>query len=165
MNETATTDTFFDYVFVDNEYIKIFKTDLAIYIYTVLIVFAITVTLFRSMLFFNVAMRSSRNLHKSIFHALLEAPMRFFDTNPSGRVLNRFSKDIGAVDEILPRVLIEAIQVTMVMIGILVNIIVSNWQNVIAIAILGTVFIIIRNWYIATAKDVKRLEGIGRFRQ
>lgn len=38
--------------------------------------------------------------------------MRFFDTNPSGRILNRFSKDMGAIDEVLPRGMMDAIQVT-----------------------------------------------------
>lgn len=37
--------------------------------------------------------------------------MRFFNTNCSGRVLNRFSKDMGAIDEKLPYVLIDTIQV------------------------------------------------------
>lgn len=36
--------------------------------------------------------------------------MRFFDINPSGRILNRFSKDIGSIDDIFPKALVEAIQ-------------------------------------------------------
>lgn len=32
-----------------------------------------------------------------MFNGVVSAKMRFFDTNPSGRILNRFSKDIGQV--------------------------------------------------------------------
>lgn len=37
--------------------------------------------------------------------------MRFFNVNPSGRILNRFSKDIGAVDETLPSTITDFVQV------------------------------------------------------
>lgn len=37
--------------------------------------------------------------------------MRFFDTNPSGRIMNRFSKDMGAIDEFLPKALLDSSQV------------------------------------------------------
>lgn len=37
--------------------------------------------------------------------------MRFFDTNPSGRILNRFSKDLGAIDEAFPKALFNSLQV------------------------------------------------------
>lgn len=57
-------------------------------------------------------MRSSKKLHNKMFASLLNAPMRFFDTNPSGRILNRFSKDMGAIDELLPKAMIEATQVS-----------------------------------------------------
>lgn len=46
-----------------------------------------------------------------MFSNILAATMRFFDTNPSGRILNRFSKDMGIVDEILPRMYLDSIQV------------------------------------------------------
>lgn len=44
-------------------------------------------------------MRASKVLHNKMFSSILGATMRFFDTNPSGRILNRFSKDMGAIDE------------------------------------------------------------------
>lgn len=57
-------------------------------------------------------MRSSIKLHNQMFSNILAATMRFFDTNPSGRILNRFSKDMGVVDEILPRMYLDSIQVS-----------------------------------------------------
>lgn len=88
-----------------------FDTYTAIYIYTGLIVGLIGFTIFRSFLFFRCASNSSKNLHAKMFSCLLKTPMRFFDTNASGRILNRFSKDTGAMDETLPRILSEAVQV------------------------------------------------------
>ncbi|KAJ8979912.1 hypothetical protein NQ317_005348 [Molorchus minor] len=148
-----TTNNIFDKVQVNDKLYSIFKTEIAMYIYGALIIAAIVITLARSLVFFNLAMRSSTNLHSKMFNALLKAPMRFFDTNPSGRVLNRFSKDMGAIDEILPRI-------TLVMIGILINVGISNPYVIIAMVVLGAVFIKLRNWYIQTAKDIKHLEGI-----
>lgn len=37
--------------------------------------------------------------------------MSFFHSNPSGRVLNRFSKDMGSVDELLPQAMLDCVQV------------------------------------------------------
>lgn len=56
-------------------------------------------------------MRSSIKLHNKMFSNIMATTMRFFDTNPSGRILNRFSRDIGVIDEELPRMYLEAIQV------------------------------------------------------
>lgn len=37
-------------------------------------------------------MKASRNLHNTMFQGVTRARMYFFHTNPSGRILNRFSK-------------------------------------------------------------------------
>ncbi|KAJ3066908.1 hypothetical protein HDU99_003698, partial [Rhizoclosmatium hyalinum] len=45
------------------------------------------------------AIRASRSLHESLLASVLGAPLRFFETTPLGRILNRFSKDISTIDE------------------------------------------------------------------
>lgn len=50
---------------------------------------------FRALGFYVVCIRASENIYNSMFNGIISTKMRFFDTNPSGRILNRFSKDIG----------------------------------------------------------------------
>lgn len=45
---------------------------------------------------------SSLELHNLIFSRVIKSPMHFFDMTPVGRILNRFSKDIDTIDNVLP---------------------------------------------------------------
>ena len=90
----------------------------------------------RLSLFFYIALRASRQLHNRMLAAVLRSPLRFFDTNPlggwgyclarygnrfavnavpslptAGRVLNRFSRDVGFLDDLLPYRFGEYLQV------------------------------------------------------
>ena len=42
--------------------------------------------------------RSARNLHNTMFGCVLETPLTFFETNPLGRILNRFASDLDSAN-------------------------------------------------------------------
>ncbi|KAI4497628.1 hypothetical protein M0802_007168 [Mischocyttarus mexicanus] len=131
----------------------------ALWIYGAFIIVSIVMTSMRNLLFYKACMTASKNLHNMMFSCLLKAPILFFNTNPFGRILNRFSKDIGAVDEILPRTMIESIQIFTVMAGILAQVIIINWWSIVPMIVMGFLCWEIRNIYLATAQNLKRLEG------
>nr|XP_049698223.1 ATP-binding cassette sub-family C member 4 isoform X1 [Helicoverpa armigera] len=133
-----------------------------LYVYSALIVCCIFFITARAFMFFKVCMTASRNLHNDMFHSMLRGVMRFFDTNSSGRILNRFSKDIGALDELLPRFLLECIQIYLVMFSILaLNAAALIW-TLLPTTIILLLFYTILQIYLKSAQGIKRLEGTTR---
>ncbi|CAK1548503.1 unnamed protein product [Leptosia nina] len=133
-----------------------------IYIYTCMVVALVVVSLLRSFLFFSMAMRASTKLHNNMFSSITRAPMRFFHTNPSGRILNRFSKDMGAVDEVLPSALLDVLQIGLSLIGIVIVVAIVNFWLLIPTLAIGFIFYGLRIFYIASSRSIKRLEGVTR---
>lgn len=58
----------------------------------------VSVTLGNSYWFIISSLSAAKRLHDGMLRAILRAPMIFFHTNPTGRIINRFSRDIGDVD-------------------------------------------------------------------
>ncbi|KAF0694543.1 Aste57867_14583 [Aphanomyces stellatus] len=74
-------------------------------VYTALALSGIVMTVIRTYTILMSCLRASRLLFEAMTSSLLRAPMRFFDTNPLGRLLNRFSNDMNTVDTQLPMLL------------------------------------------------------------
>ncbi|CAD7092877.1 unnamed protein product [Hermetia illucens] len=138
------------------------RDSIDIAIFTALILGTIIVSLSRSILVFKVAMRASKNLHDAMYRGISQATMFFFNTNPAGRILNRFSKDMGQVDEVLPSILIDMIQVFFTLIGILVVISVVNVWFLIPAAFIVIIFYFLRGFYLKTSRNVTRMEAVSR---
>ena len=132
------------------------------YIYTAIVVGLFCIGITRSLAFYKVCILCSQRLHDMAFNALIRTGMRFFDTNPSGRILNRFSKDMGTIDELLPKAVLDAGQICMMMFGSLIVSCIVNPLFLIPIVFLGAVFYWIRKVYLKTSKNIKRLEGMTR---
>ncbi|XP_041806324.1 ATP-binding cassette sub-family C member 4-like [Chelmon rostratus] len=136
--------------------------DLYLGVYAGLTATSVVFGFLRSLLFFNVLVSSAQTLHNSMFNAILRTPVRFFDVNPIGRILNRFSKDIGYLDSLLPWTFVDFIQVFLQVIGVIaVAAVIIPWI-LIPVAPLLAVFLFLRCYFLQTSRDIKRLESTTR---
>ena len=121
-----------------------------------------TFAIIRACGFFLVSLRCSERLHDKMVVAILQARVLFFDSNPVGRILNRFSKDIGYLDEVLPNTFLKAIQhVLVVLASILIPIVTNAWL-VFATVPFAVLILYIANYYLKTSRELRRLESICR---
>ena len=70
--------------------------------YTSLALAAVTLTFVKSVSIAICCLTGAKVLHVRMLRRIIQAPMRFFDTTPIGRVLNRMSSDTAAIDSNLP---------------------------------------------------------------
>ncbi|KAM7177934.1 ATP-binding cassette sub-family C member 4 isoform 3-T3 [Macrochelys suwanniensis] len=138
--------------------------DLSLYlgIYAGLTVATVLFGIVRSLLVFTVLVNAGQTLHNKMFQSLLKAPVLFFDRNPIGRILNRFSKDIGHLDDLLPLTILDFIQTLLQIFGVVaVAVAVIPWI-LIPLVPLCILFIFLRRYFLDTARDIKRLESTTR---
>lgn len=140
-----------------------FSRETSIYIYSVITIATIVVTFIRSISFFAMCMRASRNLHNNMFDSITRATMRFFNTNTSGRILNRFSKDMGQIDELLPACMIDVLQIGLALFGIICIVGVVSPMLMIPTGVIAICFYLLRIFYLHTSRSVKRLEGVSKY--
>ena len=63
------------------------------YIYLGLVLGTVVLAVVRARSFFIFILRAASALHGRMFKSVVYSPLRFFESNPSGRILNRFAKE------------------------------------------------------------------------
>ena len=48
-----------------------------------------------------VLLNANKNMHNKMLESILKAPIKYYDQTPSGRIINKFSNDIGLMDTAL----------------------------------------------------------------
>ncbi|ULT79399.1 hypothetical protein L5515_016086 [Caenorhabditis briggsae] len=106
--------------------------------------------------------RASRLLHGGLLHNMMRSPMAFFDVTPLGRILNRFGKDIEAVDQTLPHSIRAMVMTIFNVISTVVVIIWATPWAGIAFFVLGLIYFVVLRFYVSTSRQLKRLESASR---
>jgi ATP-binding cassette subfamily C (CFTR/MRP) protein 1 len=107
-----------------------------------------------------VSVRASASLHRALLKSLLRAPLSFFHTTPQGRILNRFSNDMGTVDEQIFDTLGDCFrQVFKLVITIVVIMLSSPWF-LLCVPFLMWLYYRIQAYYIPCSRELKRLETV-----
>ena len=131
-------------------------------IYGYLVGAAIVLAFIRAHGFLLASLRCSERLHDNMVVAVLQAPVLFFDSNPVGRIMNRFSKDVGCMDEVLTKAFLTSLQlVLLIFASILVPIVTNPWILFVVIPLVVLV-IHISKYYLTTSRELKRMESTCR---
>lgn len=114
------------------------------------------------MAFVKMVMRSSRYLHSTMLFSILRSTMQFFESTPTGRIINRFSKDIEAVENMIPasyRMLLRCLfQVLIVIIMISIS---TPWFLVPLVPI-AIIYIFVQRYYVAAMRQLRRLNSVSK---
>ncbi|WZZ71707.1 hypothetical protein YC2023_083077 [Brassica napus] len=141
---------------------KSYSPGFYIIVYALLGFGQVAVTFTNSFWLITSSLRAAKKLHDAMLNSIMRAPMLFFHTNPTGRVINRFSKDIGDIDRNVAN---------------LMNMFMNQlWQLLSTFALIGTVstislwaimpllilFYAAYLYYQNTSREVKRLDSVTR---
>ncbi|KAF7586657.1 hypothetical protein BBP40_008526 [Aspergillus hancockii] len=128
-------------------------------VYVGLSAVACVVGTLRQLVLSYASVKSSRQLFNDLLAVVLRAPMRWLDTVPLGRILNRFTSDVYTVDWRLSFDLGHFVYKVLELAGIMVaGFLVS--PLLLAFSILLLLFCLyLSNWYLVGARELKRLES------
>ncbi|CAN7994936.1 unnamed protein product, partial [Ixodes hexagonus] len=121
------------------------------------------------------SLKGAMLLHNGLLANILRSPMAFFDTTPLGRVVNRFSKasckamcsrqkcgDVDTMDIAIPMTVRAWLMCVLQVISTLLIISIST-PIFMAVALpIGVLYYFIQLFYIATSRQLKRLESVTR---
>ncbi|XP_057665340.1 ATP-binding cassette sub-family C member 4-like isoform X1 [Diorhabda carinulata] len=108
------------------------------------------------------ALRASFKLHKKMSRSVVNAFMSFFDKHLMGNIINRFSKDLLTMDEVIPLNIYEIFRQTLAILGILYLIISVNTLFIIPSIFLLIKLYFIQRFYLPTGRGTKRLDAATR---
>lgn len=131
-------------------------------VYFLIGLIALIVTSARSLILFTGSIRASRRLHEQLLNRILRAKVRFFDSTPLGRIVNRFSSDMGTVDQDISPLLsflVYSIVATLCVV-ILISTVIPGF--IIPGIVIAAMYWFIGVYYLATSRDMKRLNSVSR---
>ncbi|PGH04299.1 hypothetical protein AJ79_07146 [Helicocarpus griseus UAMH5409] len=131
-------------------------------VYALLALSYVLITLMREIVLFGGSLHASWKIHQRLLTAVTHAKFKFFDSTPLGRLMNRFSKDIEAVDQEVAATAIGMLHslASVILIVILISVITPKF--LIAAVFITAIYTALGAIYLNSSRDLKRLESIQR---
>ena len=133
-----------------------------LFVYCALNIITLILTLIGSIIMFRGAALCAMKMHSLLLSGVLRCPMKFFDTTPVGRILNRFSKDIEEIDDVLPdNVIYWLMCIIQSFFNILILVVFTPIFILFIIAV-GLIYYGMMQLFAAANRSLQRLESIYR---
>uniref|UniRef100_A0A4W4G3N0 ABC-type glutathione-S-conjugate transporter n=1 Tax=Electrophorus electricus TaxID=8005 RepID=A0A4W4G3N0_ELEEL len=105
---------------------------------------------------------ASRHLHLDLLNNVLRSPMQFFERTPSGNLLNCFSKEVDAIDCMIPEGFKMMLGYVFKMLEVATIVLMASPLAGFVILPLTLFYTFIQSFYVATSCQLRRLESVSR---
>lgn len=131
-------------------------------VYFGILIITLVIVVVKALMYTHSVIGASSHLHDKVFRVVFGSPMKFFDVTPTGRILNRFSRDMDDMDVRLPQTMETfLIQAWLVFFSIVSMLIVFPAFIVIVI-ILAAIFIYLYRIFRIAVRELKRIDNVTR---
>jgi len=120
------------------------------------------VALFRDFWLFFGSLTASWKIHQRLMESVTRAKFRFFDVTPLGQLMNRFSKDLEAVDQEVAPIAIGVMSCALAIIVTVALITAITPGFLAAAVIISAMYFFVGKFYLRSSRDLKRLESVQR---
>ncbi|MED6218009.1 Multidrug resistance-associated protein 5 [Stylosanthes scabra] len=114
----------------------------------------------RAVLVATFGLAAAQKLFFSMLRCIFRAPMSFFDSTPSGRILNRVSVDQSVVDLDIPFRLGGFASTTIQLIGIVAVMTTVTWQVLLLVIPMAVACLWMQKYYMASSRELVRIVSI-----
>ncbi|KAF8399890.1 hypothetical protein HHK36_015760 [Tetracentron sinense] len=114
----------------------------------------------RAVLLATIAIKTAQTLFLGMITSVFRAPISFFDSTPSSRILNRSSTDQSIVDTDIPYRLAGLAFALIQLLSIIILMSHVAWQVFLLFLVILAVSIYYQTYYITTARELARMVGI-----
>ncbi|KAH9904997.1 hypothetical protein F4778DRAFT_731477 [Xylariomycetidae sp. FL2044] len=118
--------------------------------------------LIRDLWLFFGSLTASWKLHDKLMSSVCRAKFKFFDVTPLGQLMNRFSKDLEAIDQEVAPVAIGVMSCALAVVVTVVLIAAITPGFLIAGVFITCMYVVMGMFYLRASRDLKRLESVNR---
>ncbi|KAL5561473.1 hypothetical protein UlMin_031220 [Ulmus minor] len=129
-------------------------------VYAIIAVVSFMLIAIRAFSVTKVGLDTAQIFFSGILGSILHAPMAFFDTTPSGRILSRASTDQTNVDLFLPFFVSLTVAMYMTLLSIFIITCQYSWPTIFLIIPLAWLNFWYRGYYLASSRELTRLDSI-----
>ncbi|KAK9823537.1 hypothetical protein WJX72_003514 [[Myrmecia] bisecta] len=108
------------------------------------------------------AWRAARRIHQETLHAVTRAPVSFFDTTPTGRILNRFARDLDDMDYMLPQSITQLGNCLVQLAASFTFVCILQPAFLLGLLPLLTLYYFLQRFYRRSSVELLRLEAVSR---
>lgn len=110
---------------IENEVLVYLLT--AIALFGVIYLIGVITTYVQSRLMLSISQGATESIRNDLFQRLQKLPVRYFDANPTGEIMSRFTNDVDNIDVMLNNSLTSLISGTVTLLGTFVFMVTTNW--------------------------------------